>query len=368
MSTGSTHITPNKVNIISEGGIDNVYSPCSNFDLRPVDEMTLGFTGIAGFLFWDGRGKNADSINNLYLSLWKNTFRALNHMNGDDVIGTLSQGGGYWGHKEQQRYLKKKFYKDNFDASDAVAKAADAPIEMQALVSNNKEMVVGYVRNRTYNTYTMRTNNSSKCYTNKGAFPYDTKINLRWDYKYVKDGENNNGAFVKRIKVEGLPNLKKYSIDFYTLDGYNSSAVKKTSSGKLRIEFPELYFIESWQKRPVIWFVAKRLNTSNKPALNSTENELEILFMQQRKSLELDTTIIEQEDNLISIYPNPFENTLTIISPEDDVVNVQTTMGNTLKKYNIRAGENKIELVGLAHGIYFLYFEDQGINFKIIKL
>ncbi|MCO5268471.1 MAG: T9SS type A sorting domain-containing protein [Brumimicrobium sp.] len=361
------HITPNKVNIISEGGIDNVYSPCSNYNLRPVDEMTLGFTGIAGFLFWDGRGKNADSINNLYLSLWKKTFRALNHMNGDDVIGTLSQGGGYWEHKEQKRYLKKKFYKDNFNVSDAVAKAADAPIEMQALVSNNKEMVVGYVRNRTYNTYTMRINDSSICFTDKGEFPYDTKINLRWDYKYAKE-DNKDIRATNRIKVEGLPNSKKYMIDFYTLDGYISSTVKKTSSGKLRIEFPELYFIENWQKRPVIWFVAKRLNSSNKSALNNTENELETLFMQQRKSLELDTAIIEQEDNPISIYPNPFENALTIISPKDDVVHIQTTMGNTLKKYNIRAGENKIELVGLAHGIYFLSFENQGINFKIIKL
>ncbi len=75
-----------------------------NMKMQLKRQMTLGFTGVAGFHFWDGSSPKEDGT--YHTELWKNTFRAQNHMNGDDVIGVLSEGGGYWGHEVRKTEIK----------------------------------------------------------------------------------------------------------------------------------------------------------------------------------------------------------------------------------------------------------------------
>lgn len=66
----------------------------ANYTQPPVDMMALGFTGVAGFNNWPGYQLD---LNYNYEHFWKPLLRVQNHLNGDDVINILSEGGGKWG-------------------------------------------------------------------------------------------------------------------------------------------------------------------------------------------------------------------------------------------------------------------------------
>src|SRR5690554_5560465 len=85
--------------------------------LEQADEVILGFLRFAGLNFWDGCDHKEDG--SYHTELWKNTFRAQNHMNGDDVINTLSEGGGYRSHGMDRKTIKKKEYKNIFNLNQS---------------------------------------------------------------------------------------------------------------------------------------------------------------------------------------------------------------------------------------------------------
>jgi|SRR5690554_2385120 len=296
--------------------------------LEQADEVILGFLRFAGLNFWDGCDHKEDG--SYHTELWKNTFRAQNHMNGDDVINTLSDTWGALSHG-----MGKGKLKDN--SLDDVEAA-----EMQVYVSSNKELVVGYVRNRTYNLY----NNGfsgSICkdigYDDNGNTsdysPVNNHLNFQWDD--IKNTE--------QIKVGGVLDLKTYNVDFYgDINGsiqYISTDNKLSSaSGKLKLRYPELYVEESWQKRPVIWFVAKRegyngLAQSNVIAEDSTDVHL-------MEYLTSEKDILSQEPPL-RVYPNPFEDYFMVESPVIDEIVIQEPSGRNVLQQKIILGNNRIQ-------------------------
>ncbi|MCO5268469.1 MAG: T9SS type A sorting domain-containing protein [Brumimicrobium sp.] len=332
--------------IISEGGIDNVYSPCSNYNLRPVDEMTLGFTGIAGFLFWDGRGKNADSINNLYLSLWKKTFRALNHMNGDDVIGTLSQGWGQWNHYSSSIVPKSKKYE----------------IELQSYISNNKTKAVGYIKNNTYNIKT-RGGESDPC----------KNVPLEKKHKDPYSKQWNMPLFNKRLRIEDLDSKTDYKIEWYSTfgsypNGYIKSDCQKTNKKKgkwgITLEHPKLTVSYAGNNDlPVVWFVIHKGSCSN--SMNIPDSNSEELLTNKNITK---NAISSSKESLVKVYPNPFDNKITIESSVEDLVNLESLEGKVLDSWKIPSNSYEIHISNLQKGIYILRFINQNIIFKLIKL
>src|SRR5690554_1274489 len=176
---------------------------CYNYDLDIVDKMTLPFTGVAGINTWSGyRPNRLEDENDLVTmpnstyDMWDNTIRVKNHMDGDDVIGTLSEGGGYWSHGMEKSKLFIVTVHDNVDA-----------IEQQYYLSNSRNKVVGYVRNRTYNIHTKRVN--SDCDLNYGDIePIDDLENIKWN--------DNRLPLNRRLDLVGLNASEEYTIDYYS--------------------------------------------------------------------------------------------------------------------------------------------------------
>src|SRR5690554_5869058 len=128
----------------------------SNSSLSFENKMTLPFTGIAGYSAWGGDAPVYQASASSPVTLpsyihdkWKTTIRTKNHMNGEDVINTLSDTWGAWKHG-----MGKGRHEDYTDSEDKEA------VEIQAYVSSNKELVIGYIRNRTFNVYTEGINGS----------------------------------------------------------------------------------------------------------------------------------------------------------------------------------------------------------------
>lgn len=74
-----------------------------------------------------------------------------------------------------------------------------------------------------------------------------------------------------------------------------------------------------------------------------------------------------QNDNLISIYPNPTTNKITIESKEQEVLDatIYNILGELMLKKQLSTGINEIEIGSLSKGIYFYQVSDKN---KIIQI
>lgn len=66
-----------------------------------------------------------------------------------------------------------------------------------------------------------------------------------------------------------------------------------------------------------------------------------------------------------SAYPNPFTSDLTIKSSSEAIVTLSDVLGTVIKQVRVEPGDNRISLVGLKTGIYFL--NNKKTTLKLIK-
>lgn len=69
----------------------------------------------------------------------------------------------------------------------------------------------------------------------------------------------------------------------------------------------------------------------------------------------------------MEIYPNPFDDSFTIISKKKDNLILKSIDGKNIGTFAIKEGVNRIVTSRLSEGIYLGTLVNQNINFKIIK-
>ncbi len=328
--------------LFSEGGLDEKYQECSSYTQHPVDMMTFPFTGVAGYLTWFGWRKGEET-------LWPATIRAQQHMNGDDVINTLSEGGGNWGHgkQEEKLFLFINSHQTNFSA-----------LEHQYYLSNNKNYSVGYVKNRTYNVHTKRLNDY--CDLNYGnTEPIDDLENIKWnDVRLL--------PLNRRLRVQGLSKNTKYRVDYYSFETGNhlSTQCDKTPllKGELVLKYNELTANPSGNEllNPVIWYVIIKNGCPQGREVEESSDSLTL----KSDVLTISTENIEEQ---LLVFPNPFNNYITIVSNKEDELTIITVDGRISKKVLIPKGNTTIYTADLASGVYILFFARQLVQTKMIK-
>lgn len=85
------------------------------------------------------------------------------------------------------------------------------------------------------------------------------------------------------------------------------------------------------------------------------------------EELTLNIPEISQEEFLLTISPNPFENHLSIESPVKDEITLQDPSGRIVLQQKVSKGKNRLQTERLTSGIYFIHFHNQGQTFKLIK-
>lgn len=303
--------------------------------------------GIAGFFPWVGWRPET-------VHLWSATIRAQRHMNGDDVIGTLSEGGGNWGHgKEEEELYIVMNQTDNHILVPA--------IEHQYYMSNTNSSTVGYIKNRTYNIHTKRLNDN--CDLDYGNIePIDELEDITW---------NDVRLFPinRRLRVKDLKYNASYRIDYYSFKtgNYLSTQCDNTTANRnyIVLEYPELKTKDSSNENPVIWYVIQHNGCSQGMIqVNSESNPLSDSLI---KTLKIEE-ILERERGRVKIYPNPFENSFTIDSPQSDLMVIETIDGRTVLERNINENITHISVPNISKGTYVIKFIKQNIEFKVIKL
>lgn len=336
----------NKPVILSEFGDGDDIHECSNYIGSYVDVMSAGFIGVCGFNLWEGKAASQNF-------LWPATIRAQYHMNGTDVISTLSNGNGGW---IQGRQHERVYRQHNADAK-----------ELQYYISSDKEKSVGYIRNRTYNVHTKRINETCNLNEifNGNNIPVDNLTNIAW----------NDGPVGKRLKIQGLKNNTDYQIDWYSFKegNYLFSECRSTGwlSNSLVLRFPTLTVTPGHTEQAVVWFVVRQQNCQQgmmppegDEALNLDEDyQLRAREETEEEELALQSNSLKQ----VLIYPNPFEDFFVISSINEDVLLLHAIDGTQVGSYIISQGETKITTSHLSKGIYIVSLQQQGQQFKIIK-
>jgi 1,4-alpha-glucan branching enzyme len=80
------------------------------------------------------------------------------------------------------------------------------------------------------------------------------------------------------------------------------------------------------------------------------------------------TSISEEDQQLVNIYPNPNNGMFTIVSGKNYIVTIYDISGRIILTDNTVKGEKIIDLSGFTNGIYLLHFSENGNSFykKII--
>jgi hypothetical protein len=77
--------------------------------------------------------------------------------------------------------------------------------------------------------------------------------------------------------------------------------------------------------------------------------------------LDMTSSVAENERAMVSVYPNPFDQELTVSNPFEkaDFV-IYDSFGRVVMKKEIEKGTNRIQPSGLAPGMYFYSLEQDG--------
>lgn len=221
--------------LLSEFGDGDGAHECSQFTGSYTDAMVAGFTGVAGYHLWEGRVVR-DSF------LWSATINAQQHMNSPEVIRTLENGNGEWIQGRQQARITR-------------SKKGKAALELQYYLSHDRSTSVGYVRNRSYNVYTKRIDDSYGCLLNLNDDPTVSRLtDISWDMPSVKN----------RLKVEELKKNTNYQIEWYSFKEGKLllSECVRTTGSSLVLHYPVLVVTDPNREQPVIWFTIKENDCS----------------------------------------------------------------------------------------------------------
>jgi hypothetical protein len=70
----------------------------------------------------------------------------------------------------------------------------------------------------------------------------------------------------------------------------------------------------------------------------------------------------------ISVFPNPFENKITIKSSIDEELEIFNYLGQKVDELKIEIGENKLQFTKNSNGIYLLKFKKSGRIVKLVSI
>ena len=212
-----------------------------------IDAMTYGFCGIAAMHPWDGYKHEGNREYDQRL-LWPSTISSEKHMNSEKVVVTLNNQNGNW---QQGRQIEK-------------LKSSDPEFikELQYYVSEDKTSATGYVRNRSFNVHTARTNDD--CLAAKDLHGFDDPLN---EYKPVAYDEGRGMFNNNLLYVSGLERKAWYKITWYDfVSGVEISSIQtQRSDGKSRLELQHPTLTLEDPQRPILWFVVEKTtnNASN---------------------------------------------------------------------------------------------------------
>lgn len=109
------------------------------------------------------------------------------------------------------------------------------------------------------------------------------------------------------------------------------------------------------------------LSTDIHQNLSSPENPWVIDYLYYENTTPNISSVSEQNEVGLSVFPNPAANVLNILSEDNDVITIINLLGEVEMTFKISIGQSSIDISNLYTGIYFLKTEKLDSTLKIIK-
>jgi hypothetical protein len=231
---------------LSETQIAENLSVCSGRKLLPIDVMTTGFIGIAGFNIWEtffyseeiNTTEFDDRIN------WKWVIEGQKFME-NQAAHVLEKDSGNW-----------KVYSYSLADKQRLFSFLPDVLETHWYVSKSDSFAVAVLMNRTYNVYTARVSDSSECAMYKATEGTPSSH---------QNTRRNLGARKNKMSFDQLNRKTKFQIVFYDYISNNEigrEQVKSNRRGAIKFRYPILAVTKVEALRPAIWLVVEPLNES----------------------------------------------------------------------------------------------------------
>jgi len=216
---------------------------CMGTSGNNIDAMTLCYIGIAGVHPWEGyQYGNYNQYDERLL--WPATIAAEKFMNSQKVTEVLDNLEGNW---TQGRQIEKTSNSDT-----------EYPKELQYYISQNGELSVGYIRNRSYNVFTARADETCSLLDVLEA-SFKEPLNVSSPYTFELGSVKS--IFNRYLYVTGLEKRTTYEVTWYDfISGklISEKQIQRTDyKTRLKLCFPELT-LES-PLRPIVWFSVKKV-------------------------------------------------------------------------------------------------------------
>ncbi len=203
-----------------------------------IDAMTLCYSGIAGIHPWEGYqyGNYGQYDERL---IWPSTIAGERFMNTNEVVEVLGDLEGNW---TQGRQVEKTASSD-----------IEYPKELQYYISQDKNLVTGYVRNRSYNILTVLS--GEECaFRDVNESGFEAPLDVFTPFTYELGSVNS--IFNRYLYVTGLKKKTTYEVkwfDFETGELISDVQIQRTDNKmRLKLQFPELTLEDPL--RPIVWF------------------------------------------------------------------------------------------------------------------
>jgi hypothetical protein len=329
------HEVHNKPVFLSETGWGDGITDCAGWKGHKIAAMEKAYLGLAGFNMWEGwTYPDQYNNNNQDMSwLWPSVIMAQNHAN-----------------DATHKYIYSTAWTQGRQYTEDKVK------EHQYIISGDKEDAEGYVFNRTYNAYTLRSSPSYCDLLNDGI---SGPNNPEWNAPYVTPAnlDEDEGGY---LMVEGLNQNTKYRVTWYRYsDGsewYTQCSETGIGSSDFKLRHPELIFSSGEDAAaPLYWYKIEKADCAH------PQNRLA-----EATGI---TTGADPEFSTVSLSPNPTRDRVEVTS---DFMITSYTITDLLGKeilYHVNASNLlTIDLSGFAPGVYSIRLNNLNDVYKIVKL
>lgn len=209
-----------------------------------------------------------------------------------------------------------------------------------------------------------------------GELVYYQNVGTTTNPQFELHNSNLGGIDVATTNPDGfpIPNFFSYNDTTYLMLGAYDGAIRFYDSIETNLTSGSTFHLRTFDflglQKEIGTFSAcavSDIDANGKLDLFVGQDLGGIFHLEHSEESNLGININESIPEII-VFPNPFENEITIKSSTEEVLEIYNYLGQKVEERKIEIGENKIEFAPNPSGIYLLKFKNSGSVTKLIRV
>ncbi|MBU3659880.1 MAG: T9SS type A sorting domain-containing protein [Flavobacteriales bacterium] len=208
-----------------------------------------------------------------------------------------------------------------------------------------------------------------------GELVYYQNVGTTTNPQFELQNSNLGGIDVATTNPDGfpIPNFFSYNDTTYLMLGAYDGAIRFYDSIETNLTSGSTFHLRTFDflglQKEIGTFSAcavSDIDANGKLDLFIGQDLGGIFHLEHSEGSNLGININESVPEII-VFPNPFENEITIKSSTEEALEIYNYLGQKVEERKIEIGENKIDFAPNSSGIYLLKFKNSGSVTKLIR-